>query len=220
MSIRRTLLCLAVLVIAVPAFAQPSKSRRGQFWQVSLQTRYTPSQSIETKGGSGVEIEDDMGWGFGFEYNFNPKLSLGAGFTWRNVPYLATLVDAGDPTVTEKIPSEFDITVMEARGTWHFTDTTLAPFVNGSWGWMLVDSNIYAGSQADCWWHPWYGLVCDVWSGNYGANTWTAGLGGGVRWEPGRDSSFFMKAAYEYLWSGEDLIGAASIFKLEFGLLM
>ena len=92
----------------LPATAQ-EKSRRGGQWEISLDGRYTGPRDADGSGGSRIEVEDDLGWGFGFDFNINRNFSLGAGFTWRSANYLATIVDADDPTVTEKIPSVFDM---------------------------------------------------------------------------------------------------------------
>ena len=84
---------------------------------------------------------------------------------------------------------------------------------------MLIDSNIQAGTEIGCWWTPW-GYVCDAYASNYGLTTWTAGLGAGLRWEPGRDGNFFINGGYEYGWTGSDFLEDNHIFKLEFGLLL
>lgn len=220
MSIRPILLCLLMLAVAVPAAAQRQSSERAGAFQISLQTRYTPSTDVEGDNGTGVEIEDDMGWGFGMSFNFTPKLNLGVGFNWRTVPYTATIIDVDDPDVSERILSEFDVGAMELRGSYFFLDKVLTPYVNGSWGILFVDSNIQASTSTGCWYWPYWGIVCTDYSQNYGVTTWSAGLGGGVRWEPGSEGNLFINLGYEYGWTGSDLLDNAHIVKLEFGLLL
>jgi opacity protein-like surface antigen len=219
MSIRTVILVLLAISMAVPASAQEF-SRRARQWQVSLEGRYTGPKDFDGGGGSKVEIEDDLGWGFGFDYNIDRRFSLGFGFTWRGANYVATIVDADDPTTTQVIPSRFDTSTFGARGQWNILKTTLTPYVNGSWSWLLVDSNIYAGTQTGCWWYPWWGYVCGPISTTYGASSWSASLGAGVRWEPSRNSGFFLKGGYEYGWTGVDLFESAHIVSIGAGLLM
>jgi len=219
MILRKVLVVLLVLSFAVPAAAEPF-SRRARQWQVSLQTRYSAPSDYNAGGGSKVEIEDDLGWGFGFEYNINRRFSLGAGFTWRSANYVATVVDADDPGVTDQIPSRFDTSTFGVTGNWNVLEGTLTPYVNGSWSWLLVDSNIDAGTRVGCWWYPWWGYVCGPVSTTYGASSWSAGIGAGVRWEPSRDSGFFLKGGYEYGTTGVSIFESAHIVRLEIGLLM
>ena len=219
MSTRVLLLACLALLLAVPASAQ-EKSRRGGQWEISLDGRYTGPRDVTASGGSKVEIEDDLGWGFGFDFHINRNFSLGAGFTWRSANYLATIVDANDPSVTQQIPSVFDMSTFGVRGSWNVLDGPLTPYVNGSYGWLLIDSNIYAGSTVGCWWYPWYGYVCGPISTTYGASTWSATIGAGVRWEPSRSSGFFMKGGYEFAGTGESLFESAHIFSVAIGILM
>jgi len=219
MPIRILILACVALAMAVPASAQ-ELSRRGRQWEISLDGRYTGARDVDAGGGSKLEIEDDLGWGFGFDFNINRNFSLGAGFTWRSASYVATIVDADDPSITEKIPSQFDMSTFGIRGNWNVLNGPLTPYVSGSYGWLLIDSNIYAGSTVGCWWYPWWGNVCGPVSTTYGVNTWAATVGAGVRWEPSRNSGFFLKGGYEFAGTGESIFESAHIFSVSVGILM
>lgn len=219
MVLRRILFVALIVCMATPAIAQQQMSRRGGLWQASLQTRYVPSKDIDLDNDSSVEIEDDLGWGFGFSYNINRRFNLGMGFTWRAVPYKATVVDVDDPSVTEDIYATLDMSTFALTGTWHVLESTLTPYVDGSWGWLMLDSNISAGDFVGCWWTPW-GYYCGLFPATYGVTTWSASLGVGARWEPARDGNMFLKGGYEYGWTGEEVVENAHIFKLAIGVSM
>jgi len=219
MDMRRLLLLLVILVLAVPAMAQ-EQSIRGRQWQILMQPRYTGTKTVEADGGSELKIRDDLGWGFGFAYNFNRRFALGAGFSWRSANCTARLVDANDPNLIEDRASEFQMGTAAVNGVWYALESALTPFVSLSFGWMFLESNMQTGTNSGCWWVPWLGYACGSYPTTYGTDTYSGSVGGGVRWEPSKTGEFFMQAGYEFGYTGEDAIGNANIWTLGFGLLM
>ena len=214
------LLPIFILVIAAPASAldwSAPSSRAGTF-EVSLQTRYTGSRDASFEGGSSISMEDDLGWGFGFAYNFGHRFSLGTTMSWRSAYYQATLVDGTDPTNTETIASQMDMSNIALTGNWNIMRGALTPYVTGSVGWMIINSNIPAGSASGCWWYPWWGYVCGSVPLTYGADAVTGIVGGGLRYEP--NQTMFLRAGYEYGWASEDPVEGAHVVRFEIGLVL
>ena len=220
MAVRTFWFLILTIAIAAPAVAEDWRdpSSRGRHFEVSLQTRYTGSRNTSFDGGSAVDMEDDLGWGFGFSYNFGPRFSLGTTMSWRSAYYQAEIVDATDPTNTETIASQMDMSNIALTGNWNLLRGGLTPYVTGSVGWMILNSNIPAGSISGCRWYPWWGLVCGSIPQTYGVDAATGIVGGGVRFEP--NEAFFLRAGYEYGWASEDVVGTAHVLRLEIGLLM
>jgi hypothetical protein len=218
--VSRVFLILAVaLFIADTAAAQAWQraDNRQANWEVGLQTRYSGSLSSDTGNGTSLSIENAWGWGFFFGYNINPKFNVGGAFAWRSAGYRATIVNADDPDSTATYSSMLDTSSIGLTAQWKPLSSAITPYVNGSINWMLINTNIYAGSVPGCWWDPWWGYVCGSYPTTYGANATagTVGAGGHFELSPG----FFLRAGYEYGWTDNSGVGGIHMFRLDIGLI-
>lgn len=216
---RVILMLTLALFVADVASAQIWKrdaSRYGN-WEVGLQTRYNGSYSSDTGNGSALSIENSLGWGFGFAYNINPHVNVGAAFTWRSAGYRATIVSVDDPTNTETYSSILDTSTMGITAQWKPLAKAITPYVNASIAWMLINTNIYAGSSSGCWWDPWWGPVCGRYPTTYGANASAGTVGVGGHFEP--TPKFFIRAGYEYGMVNNSGVDGAHMFRVDVGLL-
>lgn len=209
-----------VLILASPALAQrssryyPSREDKTEF---SIQTRYTVAQTFNGEGGSEVKVEDDLGWGFAFGYNMSQHFSLGIGFTWRSLPYTATVVDQDDPDNKRDYGGNLSISTIALQGMWNVFKGKVTPYVTGSLGWTLIDTNIFAGVSSGCWWDPWWGPVCGSFPATYGKSSGTYAVGAGLRAELGE--TFFLRGGYEYTRDNAESVTGTSMLRLDGGWL-
>ena len=221
MKIRILILSSLLILLASTALAQARRSpvpTRAQRWEFSLQTRYTASRDFAGEVGTALSLQDDLGWGFGFAYNLNQRWNLGFVVAWRSIPYTATTVDAEDPDNKNDYASQLDLSTFALTGMWNILQGPITPFVSGAIGWTMVDTNIYAGSYPGCWWDPWWGQVCGVWSTTYGTNTASYNVGVGGRFELG--DSFFLRIAYEYNYVDVESFEGTNIIRLDIGWML
>ncbi len=212
-----------LMILLIPEMTQaqyydPQKMPRTGKWSFGLQTRYTTSSDFEGEGGSELSLRDSMGWGFGFDYHLHKNFELGMAFSWRSIGYNARIVDGDDPSSTSDYASTLSISTAALNGAWNILDGPFTPYVNGSIGWTIIDTNIIAGVGTGCWWDPWYGYVCGSYPTTYGRNTSTASLGLGGRFQV--TGSFFLRAGYEYDWIGEGNVDGSNMLRIDFGFLM
>lgn len=221
---RRTLILVSTFFILATvvsvAQAQRTGTRhipRGDRWDFTIQTRYTSSQDYEGEGGSSVSINSDLGWGFGFGYNFNQHFNLGLLFTWRSVPYQSLAVDAEDPDQKNSYSGQMTTSTFGLSGEYNILKGRFTPYVNGSLGWMHINSNIFAGWTSGCYWDPWWGYVCGPIPLTYGANktVYTLGLGG--RFE--MSSSVFLRAGYERGWISSSSVDGSDMMRIDLGFM-
>lgn len=214
-------LLVIILVLGVEASAalaqlsgRPMMTRSDR-WEFSFQTRYIGSQDYVGEGGSALSVSDDLGWGFGFAYNFNQHFNLGMVFAWRSMPYEATVVlDDGS---TDKYSSQLDTSTVGLTGEYNILKGKFTPYVNGSWAWFNVNTNVFAGWGQGCWWDPFWGYVCGAVPLTYGVSTSTYSLGLGVRFE--FSDKVFARAGYERGWVSSGSIDETDILRVDLGFL-
>ena len=216
------LLCLACLFAGF-ADAQTRPTRRNvkpvraNRWDFSLQTRYQTSRDFSAEQGSSLELQDSLGWGFGFGYNFNQRFNLGMVFSWRSVNYNATAIDGDDPDNTHRYSGSMSISTIAITGDWNLLQGPITPYLNGNLGWMLVDTNIFAGYNGGCWWDPWWGYVCGNYPTTYGVNATVASLGAGMRFD--LSPSVFARVGYERGWTDIDRTSGTNMVRIDIGLM-
>lgn len=219
---KRFSLILVMLILLVATLAQAQTTRhtmrplsRAGRWDFSVQTRYLPSQSYEGDGSSTLDISDDLGWGFGFGRNINAHFNLGFSFNWRSVDYVSTAVDQDDPTITNRYDGELSTSNFAFTGEWNVLEGRFTPYVNGSFSWMSIDSNVFAGWGSGCWWDYFWGPICTTVPLTYGTTTTAYTLGVGLRYEITR--SFFARGGYEHGWTGESILDDMSMLRVDVG---
>jgi opacity protein-like surface antigen len=185
--------CCGLFALSGTASAQD----RAQTWDFSAGLLWSDSLSLDGERGTGLEIDDDIGFEFGGDYNFNNRLALGFDFGWVSPRYDATfLPDTGPPL--ETIRATLDSFSIQVKGTFNFLEGPVTPFVEVGAGWTNVDSNISDGPpNTVCWWDPWWGYICDTFFDTYSEDltSWSAGLG--VRWDINRMMG--LKASYGFI---------------------
>ena len=196
-------LLLAVFV-GISATSADAQTRRGDRWQFSVPINFTFSQSIDGQGESSVDVNNDVGWGFAFGYNLTENFYLGGEVTWLRAGYDATIPYDDDndqnPDGTTRIGGTLDASSFQAVGQYNFLEgSLLTPFVRANLGGTYTDSNIASGPPVgSCWWHPWWGYICNSWIPTYDRTSFSFGGGIGVRADVSR--SFFLELSYNGLW--------------------
>jgi opacity protein-like surface antigen len=178
-------------------------AERGRKWQFSFPVTFTSGSTVDGLDGTRTEVNDDLGWGLGFGYHFNEHFLLGADVTWINANFdsnVATDLN-GDQVPDEllSVSGSFDATTLNLYGQYNFLKSSVTPFVRVGLGWSWIDSNIPAGPvEGVCWWHPYYGYICDSWQPTYGATEFSYGGAVGVRADV--MNKFVVEASYNVLW--------------------
>jgi len=211
-------LVLAILLIAVPCLASAQSNRAGT-WDMSVSAVFQDSKNIGGDGGSSLNINSRTGFGLNFAYNFSSKFALGMDFEFLEPKYTATLVDENG--VLEDIVINHQLSQFNGRikGTFNFIDGPFTPFVEGGIGWTYFDSNVADGPPTTgCWWHPWWGYICNNYYTTFDDTLFSYGAGVGLRYE--FVGGLFLKASYNHwemdgLGSSEDAAFEAA--RIEFG---
>ncbi len=173
---------LWVLVSFVCVLALPANADRIKKYEFSLQVSYLYGETIDFEGGAAADIASDPGFGFTAGYNYSNKLNLRASLTWNDTRYDGQrVIDDGNRTV-ETISSVMDTFSCNGVADYYFIEGRFTPFVSGMIGWTSIDSNIAAAYPEEvCWWGPWWGYVCDYYQPTYGGDSFSYGVGGGLR---------------------------------------
>ena len=217
---KRYAIGIVILILTAAGFAQAQSNAPGMRegrWEFSLQTRYTSSKDFSGDGGSKASLSDDLGWGFGFGYNVSDQLNLGFSFTWRSIPYVATIVDADDSQNSTRYSNWLDLSTLAVNGEWIILRSRISPYVFGAIGWIAIDTNIYAGSDYYCWWDPWWGYICSGYHTSYGTDATSWSLGTGLRMELTRD--VFLRVGYEHGWVNVNSFDGSHMFRVDIGML-
>ena len=220
MSRRILFMVLLMVVFASTVHAQLVRAplpTRTDNWEFTMLTRYVASQTVEGGGGSSLLLQDDLGWGFGFAYNFNQHFNLGMEFSWRSTNYTASIPNLDEPGVVEHYSSRMDVSSWVVSANYHLLEGSITPYVSGSFGWSLIDSNIFAGFGTGCYWDPWYGQICGPYPTTFGTDTTTGNLGLGLRAE--LTPKFFVRGSYEYNWLGLDNVDGEHMGRADIGFL-
>ena len=189
-------LVLAMLLIAVPCIST-AQSSRSQSWEASVSAIFQDSKYIGGEGSSSLDINSETGFGVNIAYNFNSKLALGMDFEFLKPKYTAVLV--GDNGVLEDIVINHEVSQFNARikGNFSFIDGPFTPFLEAGLGWSYFDSNVADGPPiTGCWWHPYWGYICENFYSTFTTTQFSYGAGAGLRYE--FIGGLFIKASYNY----------------------
>lgn len=180
-------------------------SNRTGFWDFTIQTRYTAAHDFDGAGGSKLSVEDDLGWGFGVGYNLNERLNVGGFVTWRTLDYTATIINQDDPSDIKHYSGWLDTGNFAASAIFNLLPKAFTPYVQGTVGWALVDTNIPSGISGGCYWDPWWGYICGNYATTFGEDGVAYSLGGGLSLQP--LDIMFLRVGYDRMWI--DMDGAA-----------
>ena len=92
---RMVILLAALVAMSSPAWAQSSNRDTG--WEYGADLVYLDSTTVDFRGGSTADIEDDFAVAFVFGYRFNPRLEVQFGLDYQSVDYDATIQSADTP---------------------------------------------------------------------------------------------------------------------------
>lgn len=215
----RHVVAALVLVLAFSGLAQAQSytdlTQRANHWEFSIQTRYTAAKDFEGDHGTKLELDDDLGWGFGFGYNLSDNFNLGMSFMWRSIGYNATVFLQDDPNNAVYYSNWLDTSNVALTGDWNILRKRITPYVNGSVGWIALDTNIYAGTDWGCYWDPWYGYVCYDYSSTYGNDAASWSLGAGLRAE--LTPTVFARIGYDHGWVDASNYDGSDMFRVDLG---
>jgi len=217
---------IALMVAAIgaivpgPAAAQDfTKGRagsRGGSWDFFLSPIYAESATIKGKGGSSVELNDDLGFGFGIGYNFNDHFQLNGLINFNSRGYEAKAVrEDGTP---RQYSNYSESSTLSLNGVYYILSGNITPFISGGAGYTFMDTNIQDGPSDDiCWYDPWWGYVCGSYMPTKTEDAFSYNGGIGVRFDVNRN--FGLQAGYYKTWI--DIGNASStpdfdIWKLDF----
>ena len=201
--------------------ASTAQAGRANTYEFTLQVPYAYEETIDFSGGARIKTNSDAGFGFSAGYNYSHNFNLRANFNWNSTSYEATrVIDAAEPT-EETYGGVLDSFSATLAGDYYFGNGALQPFVSASLGWSTFDSNVASGpTEGVCWWDPWWGYICDYYQPTYNTDSWTYGVGAGLRFDI--SENLFLRGGYYERWidldnaSGNPSIGTLA---LEFGFM-
>jgi opacity protein-like surface antigen len=202
----RILLAAAASLLAEAALAQspaaPAQSaHRDKRWEFTLQMQGIAGNDYTFQGGSSAETKDALGFGLGISYNVNPHLNIGGEFVWVSQDYTATVQPApGNPSAAFSGRGNVDIGAFMLNATWNVLAGPLTPYLSAGIGSATVDSNIPSGpSGTYCWYYPYGGYYCGVYTPTYSETSVSYNAGVGIRWDFSRE--MFMRFGAQQQWT-------------------
>jgi len=210
---------IAILIIAIPTISN-AQMDRARTWEWSIAALYQDSKNMGSDQGSSLRVDGAGGLGFNISYNFTSKFMVGVDLDWLRPDYRAELVnDEVFPIETTVIDHEFSQFNGRIKGTFNFSDGPFTPFVEGGFGWTYFDSNVADGPPiTGCWWHPYWGYICENFYSTFTETSFSYGAGLGLRYQ--MRGGTFIKGSYN-VWDLDSLGSADDStltgIKLEFG---
>jgi opacity protein-like surface antigen len=213
----KALVVIVLLTVSVTANAQRDKSRT---WEWSFAALYQDSKKMSSANGSSLNIDGEVGFGFNVGYNWTDHFTIGVDLDFLRPDYQAVLVDdMVNPPALTTINHELSQFNGRIKATYNFGSGPLRPFVEGGFGWSYFDSNVADGPPiVGCWWHPWWGYICDGFYNTFSDTIFSYGVGLGVKYQFVGDS--FLKLSYN-AWQLDGVAAAGDEgitgFRLEYG---
>jgi opacity protein-like surface antigen len=217
----RTSIIIFALFAPVLALAQFGPSGRADSWEVSIGAFNQVSQNLggedsdpgaAVPNSSSLDIDSEWGYTFNVTYNFTEHLALGADLDWIRPRYELTLVP--DDPLENAVSLKHRASQFNGRlkGTYTFSANNFSPFVDLGIGWTRFDSNVADGPPVTgCWWHPWWGYICENFYSTFSSTEFTYGTGVGLRYDFSGGGA--IKASYNWWWL--DSGGKSDDFSLE-----
>ena len=190
----RTLILALAFLLPALATAQSfgTSASAGGTWDFSVGLIYQDGLSVGGQGGSQTSIPDtsalsvdsEIGFGLNFGYNLNEHFAVGLDIDYISPDYKATIIPE-DPN-ENPVQIDHDLTQWNWRlkGTWNISKGPFVPFVDFGFGWSNIDSNVANGPPiTGCWWHPWWGYICDSYYDTFSSTETTWGGAVGLRYD-------------------------------------
>jgi opacity protein-like surface antigen len=185
------------LLLCLPALASAQFYTGEPKWDFSIGAVYQSSQTSAGSEGSSFAIEGEPGLGLSLNYHFNKRFALGGDFDFISPRYRAVIVSDDVPPESVEINHRASQFNGRIKGTFSFTDGPLVPYAQIGFGWTNFDSNVADGPPiTGCWWHPWWGYICQNYFRTYSSTESTYGAALGLRYEFAGNS--FLNVAYDY----------------------
>lgn len=187
---------LALLVILSSVVASGAERRAGNI-EYTFGLIYTDDESVDTRRGSSVDIDDRVGLQAGFDYYLSSRLALGFDMSWVEPNYRAVLVpdDGSDAVIINRRSRVF---TGQFNATFNLLEGPITPFVEGGLGWTYFDSRVRSSAPVvGCWWDPFWGYICADRYRTYDETNLSYGVGLGMRMDLSRN--LFAKATYRWL---------------------
>ena len=189
-------LAIVLILITLPCIAD-AQSRRAGSWETTFSVIFQDSVGITGEGDSTLDVKSNTGWGINFAYNMTSKLAFGMDFEFLNPKYTATLVDdtgIGNDLIIDHKFSQFN---GRFKGVFNIIDGPFTPYIEAGLGWSYFDSNVADGPpDTGCYWHPWWGYICNNYYDTFDTTEFSYGLGAGLRYE--FRGGAIIKASYNY----------------------
>ena len=192
---KKIFVLLAVLGLSSTAVAQHN-DREGM-WDFGVVVFDQSSESLSGLNGSSIDIDGTIGFGLSLAYNFNNHFSIGGELSWGSPDYDALLVPDNGIGIPERIRHELSMASYSFKGTYNLLDGPITPYLEGSFGWAYLDSNIADQPPiTGCWWDPWWGYICDTFYSTYDKTQefYTGAVG--IRWD--MDNGMTLKGSYGF----------------------
>jgi opacity protein-like surface antigen len=181
---------IAVLVAAAgvvaSAAAQVPEVRRSneRTYDISVGVATMDAESTGFDGGTRVDTRSSTGFAFTFDYHFSERWSAGVTASAQQLDYVADIAIAGPLGLPgQRVSGELDTSSLIGHAKRYFGDfPRVAPYASVGLGFVSIDTNIPSGPPFGvCWWHPWWGYVCDSVQPTRSSTEPAAVLGAGVR---------------------------------------
>lgn len=193
---------VAVLLAASASAQEPARPARQHGFDFSIGAAYLDSATTDFDGGTVVSSESTTGLGFGFDYHFADRWSAGVQLAMHSVDYVGDIavITGGAAAPGELVSGDLDTSsVVGHVKRWFGSWDRVAPYALAGLGFASIDTNIPEGPPiGTCWWHPWWGFVCNAVQPTRTTTDLARTLGVGVRWDFGR--RLFLDAGIGRQW--------------------
>ncbi|MDO3387820.1 outer membrane beta-barrel protein [Gilvimarinus sp. SDUM040013] len=188
-----------ITVGGILMLALPSAADRGQKYEFAFTIPYLTGETFEFDGGASATLNADPGFGFRAGFNHSDHLNVSGQFLWNSTSYDSVRVlDDGEGT-EEPVRGVLDGFTASLMADYYFLKGDFTPYISGQVGWAAVDSNIASGPPSSvCWWDPWWGYICNDYQPTYTEDTFSYGVGAGVRFDI--SPTMFIRAGYQERW--------------------
>lgn len=214
---KKTIFSILLLGMSLTANAQGNYAGT---WEWSVGAIYQDSKSMGSDAGSSLKVDSAVGLGFNVGYYMTDRFSLGFDFDFLRPDYKAILVDDSVvPAETTEIRHEMSQFNGRFKAGFDLLDGPFRPFVEAGLGWSYLDSNVADGDPiVGCWWHPWWGYICEGFYRTYNDTVFTYGVGAGFKYRFVGDS-FLKMSVNQWELDGIGAAGNESLTgaRLEFG---
>jgi opacity protein-like surface antigen len=157
----------------------------GRPWEARAGVLIANSADLDFEGGTTATLDGGAGLLLGFGYNFSDQLRVGSTFTFDQKDYTAQLIEDDETaTVARTEEGSIDTMTIMVDAAYSFLLGEYTPYLAGGVGWSRVDTNIATEPpQGGCWWHPWWGYICDTWQDTKKVDGLAYELGIGLRYD-------------------------------------